>query len=152
MRARVTLGILFVLLAAAVALVLVPVSTSASSVPAGSANCGSIAFHTPVQVDQAGCDGTLGQRRTLGLNVAIAGLALGIIDASLALAIKRRRKHYSVHAGHAHPPEVLNDLEQRVWLRKMSDLERLTQLRDSGALTDEQFTVHRAGIRVRDIS
>src|SRR5690348_10815741 len=98
LRARLTLGVLFIAFAVGVVLVLLPVSSSASSSLAatrGSTSCGSIALHTAPQTDRAGCDGALRHRSSLVLNVAIAGLAFGMVDAALTFAARRRRKRHA---------------------------------------------------------
>src|SRR5215471_14724051 len=89
--ARLTLAVLFIAFAAGIVLVLLPV---ASAAPA-STDCGSVALHTAAQTRRASCDVALRRRTSLVLQIAIAGLALGIVDTAVAFTARRRRERRS---------------------------------------------------------
>jgi hypothetical protein len=146
-RARLTLGVLFIAFAAGVALILLPVSTDVPSAVAGtrtSSNCGSIALHAGSDTDRV-CSGALRRRAAIALQVTIAGFAFGIVDAALAYGAHRRRGRYA-------PTRMLGDAEQPVHVGtsgRLSELDRLMLLYETGAISAEHFAAHRAGILIR---
>lgn len=155
LRARLTLLALFIAFAAAVVLVFTPVSASPpQSVITGgaAASCGSIALHTPAQAGRPECAGALALRSSLALKVAIASLALGVLDEVFLLAVRCRRKRRADAASTDASTRILGDLGRLMKLRadgSMSDLERLILLHETGAISDEHFAAHRAGLLIR---
>jgi hypothetical protein len=154
LRARLTLGLLLVVFVASLVLVLSPLSASAPSALAATArskDCGSIAFYTAVETDRQACDTALSHRSSLVLMIAIAGVVFGLFDAALTWGATRRRKHRREPAPSAHP-RMLGDLERLVQRGKTgnpTEVERLTVLHETGAISDDHFAAHLAGVLVR---
>jgi hypothetical protein len=145
---RLTLCLLCGIFAVAVLLGVLPVRSRVqeSGRVVTSAGCGSIVTTFGQETSDAqhpGCTSALAHRRSLILSVAIAGLTICSFTVVFPLIAARRGRcrDASDTTEGGDPPTATS--------RHLNDLERLIRLRDSGAVTDAAFEVHRAGILLR---
>jgi hypothetical protein len=145
---RLTLCVLCGIFAVAVLLGVLPVHSRVREPGrvVTTAGCGSIVTTFGRYTSDArrpGCTSALAYRRSLILSVAITGLAACTFSLVFPVIAARRGRCRDA----SHPTD--GGVRPATTSRRLDDLERLIRLRDSGAVTDAAFEVHRAGILLR---